>query len=162
MPNYLALFSGGKLAEIRVQAVTKELLALSGEISEHGITVSEADCRELAEFRRDVLIESERIETGLGAVGRIATEFADSGYVDQQNFVQVVEDLTECFYTLKNETEGKASDDQVMEFLHYLFETAVGGDTSRMYEAQAMDDFVSAMRGDLRYKDPEDDEKDGD
>lgn len=131
-------------------------MALNDDIAEHGIVLSEEDCKDIAEFRHEALLESDRVEVGLGIAGRIVREFADSGYVDQHSFRQVVEDLLECFYTLKNETEDKATDDQVMEFLHYLFETAVGGDTSRLYDAEEMDAFVSQMRGDLRFKEFED------
>lgn len=128
-------------------------MALNDEIAEHGIVLSAEDCKDIAEFRHEALMESDRIEAGLGIAGRIVREFADSGYVDKTNFRQVVEDLIECFYTLKNETDEKATDDQVMEFLHYLFEVAVGGDTSRLYEAEAMDAFVAQMRGDKRFED---------
>ena len=161
MPNYLALFHDNKLVSARNKIISSQLMALNEEISEHGIVLSEADCKDIAEFRHDALMESDRVEVGLGIAGRIVREFAESGYVDQKNFRQVVEDLLECFYTLKNETEDKATDDQVMEFLHYLFEVAVGGDTSRLYEAEAMDAFVSQMRGDLRFKEFEDTVDDG-
>ena len=161
MPNYLALFHDNKLVSARNKIISGQLMALNEEISEHGIVLSEADCKDIAEFRHDALMESDRVEVGLGIAGRIVREFAESGYVDQKNFRQVVEDLLECFYTLKNETEDKATDDQVMEFLHYLFEVAVGGDTSRLYEAEAMDAFVSQMRGDLRFKEFEDTVDDG-
>ena len=133
-------------------------MALNDDIAEHGIVLSEADCKDIAEFRHEALMESDRVEAGVGIAARIIREFADSGYVDQRNFRQVVEDLLECFYTLKNETEDKATDDQVMEFLHYLFEVAVGGDTAHLYEAEAMDAFVAQMRGDLRFKEFEDTE----
>lgn len=156
MANYLELFNSKGLVAFRNKIVTGQLMELNKEIEENGIVLSEADCKDIAEFRHDVLVETERVDVGLGIVGRIIKEFSDSGYVDQQNFRQVVEDLLECFYTVKNETEDKATDDQVMEFLHYLFEVAVGGDTSRLYEAEAMDAFVSQMRGDLRFKEYED------
>ena len=161
MPNYLALFNNNKLVSARNKIISGQLMALNDEIMEHGIVLSEADCKDIAEFRHEALMESDRVEVGLGIAGRIVREFADSGYVDRYNFRQVVEDLLECFYTLKNETEDKATDDEVMEFLHYLFEVAVGGDTSRLYEAEAMDAFVSRMRGDLRFKEFEDTVDDG-
>lgn len=151
MPDYLVLFQNKQLIAAQNQAIAGQLISLNDEIAEHGITLSEADCKDIAEFRHDALVESERVEVGLGAAGRIVREFADSGYVDKHNFRQVVEDLLECFYTLKNETEEKANDDLVMEFLHYLFEEVVGGDTSRLYESQALDDFVSQVRGDKRF-----------
>ena len=162
MSNYLELFNSKGLVAARNKVISGQLMALNKDIEENGIVLSESDCKDIAEFRHDVLMETERIDVGLGIVGRIVKEFSDSGYVDQQNFRQVVEDLLECFYTVKNETEDKATDDQVMEFLHYLFEVAVGGDTSRLYEAEAMDAFVSQMRGDLRFKEYEDTVDDGD
>ena len=150
MPNYLSLFQNKQLVAARNLVIANQLIALNDEIAEHGITLSQVDCKDIAEFRHEALTECERIEVGLGAAGRIVKEFADSGYVDKYNFRQVVEDLLECFYTLKNETEDKASDDQVMGFLHYLFEDVVGGDTSKLYDTQELDDFVSYMRGDKK------------
>jgi hypothetical protein len=158
MHNYLAILNSSELVSIRNKVISGQLMALNDDILENGIVLSEADCKDIAEFRHEALMESDRVEVGLGIIGRIVREFSDSGYVDQRNFRQTAEDLLECFYTLKNETEDKATDDQVMEFLHYLFEEACGGDTSRLYEAEAFDNFVSVMRGDLRFKEPEDTE----
>lgn len=161
MPNYLAVFQNKELAALRNTVIANELFALNEKIEEHGMVLSREDCKDIAEFRADALMESDRIEVGLGAAGRIVKEFADSGYVDKYNFRQVVEDLLECFYTLKNETEEKASDDLVMEFLHYLFENVLGGDTSKIYDAQELDDFVSSVRGDKRFKEADDGELSG-
>lgn len=160
MPDYLVLFQNQQLVSAQNKFIAGQLISLNDEIAEHGITLSEADCKDIAEFRHDALVECERVEVGLGAAGRIIREFANSGYVDKYNFRQVVEDLLECFYTLKNETEEKANDDLVMEFLHYLFEEVVGGDTSKLYEAQAFDDFVSQVRKDKRFTEKPTEKKD--
>ena len=155
MTDYLSIFEDKQLISVQNKMVANQLMQLNDSISENGVVLSQADCTDIAEFRRDALIESERLEIGLGIVGRIVTEFSDSGFVDQNNFRQVVEDLLECFYTLKNETEDKATDDQVMEFLHYLFEQEVGGDTERLYSSEAIGNFVASMRGTKRYVDYE-------
>lgn len=155
MSNYLELFNSKGLVAARNKVISGQLMALNDEIAENGIVLSEADCKDIAEFRHEVLLDTERVDVGLGIVGRIVKEFSESGYVDQRNFRQVVEDLLECFYTLKNETEDKATDDQVMEFLHYLFEDVVGGDTERLYNSEAIGNFVAMMRGTKRYVDYE-------
>ena len=155
MSNYLELFNSKGLVAARNKVISGQLMALNDEIAENGIVLSEADCKDIAEFRHEVLLDTERVDVGLGIVGRIVKEFSESGYVDQRNFRQVVEDLLECFYTLKNETEDKATDDQVMEFLHYLFEQEVGGDTERLYSSEAIGNFVASMRGTKRYVDYE-------
>lgn len=161
MPNFLSLFQNKQLATLQNREIANQLIQLNTVTEEYGLTLSKADCMDIAEFRFDALIESERIEIGTGAVGRIIKEFCDSGYVDQRNFRQIIEDLLECFYTIKNETEDKATDDQVMEFLHYLFENVIGGDTSKLYDSEELDIFVSKVRGDnRRYDDEPDDDTD--
>ncbi len=144
MPNYLAIFQNNMLVSAQNQYISKELLALNDSIRENGIVLSSADCKSIAQFRSEALAENERVEVGVGAVGRIIEEFSDSGYVNQQNFRAVVEGLLECFYTIKTETNDLVSDDEVMEFLKYLFETEAGGDITKLYESTAFDTFISA------------------
>ena len=147
MSNYLSILEDKQLVAVQNRMVAAQLMKLNDTIAENGVVLSEADCKDIAEFRYETLVESQRIEIGMGIVGRIVTEFSDSGYVDRNNFSQVVEDLLECFYVIKNETEDRASDDQVMEFLHYLFEVSVGGDTSKLYDSEDFDRFVSVVLG---------------
>ena len=149
MPNYLALFQSKQLAAVQQAEFASQLISLNEITEKHGITLSQKDCSDIAEFRADALSESQRLEIGTGAAGRIIEEFCDSGYVDRSNFRQVVEDLLECFYTLKNETDDLVSDDAIIEFLHYLFEEAVGGDTSKIYESPALDEFVKNAKRDI-------------
>ncbi len=143
MPNYLAVFQNNMLVSAQNQYISKELLALNDTIRENGIVLSSADCKGIAQFRSEALAENERVEVGVGAVKRIIEEFSDSGYVNQQNFRAVVEGLLECFYTIKTETNDLVSDDEVMEFLKYLFETDAGGDINKLYESTAFDTFIT-------------------
>ena len=149
MPNFIALFQNKQLTALRNKVFASQLISLNADTEKHGITLSKADCADIAEFRTDALAECERIEVGLGATERIIKEFCDSGYVNQANFRQTVEDLLECFYTIKNETDDLVSDDTVMEFLHFLFETVLGGDTSKIYEATELDEFIATVKRDI-------------
>jgi len=142
MPNYLAVFQSGGITEMEKRYVAKELMLLSDKTAEYGITLSERDCVDIAECRYESLKENERIEVGLGATQRIIEEFCDSGYVSQMNFRETVEGLLECFYMIKTETLDKVSDDEVLEFLKYLFETECGGDISKIYDSVALDAFI--------------------
>lgn len=134
------------LSEVHNRYVAHELTLLNEKTSEYGITLSEKDCAEIAEFRAETLRESERIEIGVGAVRRIIEEFCDSGYISQITFKDTVEGLLECFYTIKSETDDKVSDDEALKFLKYLFETEAGGDVSKLYECEAFDLFISGAR----------------
>ncbi len=147
MPNYLAVFQNNTLIGAQNRYVAGELMELNKTTEEYGIVLTGKDCAELAEFRSSALAESERIEVGVGAVKRIIEEFCESGYVSQSNFKETVEGLLECFYTIKSETDDKVSDDEVMEFLKYLFETEAGGDINKLYDSEAFDIFISRQGG---------------
>ncbi len=146
LPNYLSAFNSNMLSEVHNRYIAHELVSLNETTAEYGITLSEKDCAEIAEFRAETLKDNERIEIGVGAVRRIIEEFCDSGYISQNSFKDTVEGLLECFYTIKNETDDKIGDNEVLAFLKYLFETEAGGDVSKLYECEAFDLFISGAR----------------
>jgi hypothetical protein len=146
MPNYVELFSTGSVVELQTRFVAKELAAVSDYTANFGIVLSDRDCKEIAQTRNQLLRDTDRVELGVGIVKRIIMEFCDSGYIDQKNFVDTVEGLLECFYSLKTETEDKADDDTVLEFMVRLFENDAGGDVSKMYFCEAYDQFVAYAR----------------
>lgn len=154
MADYLALFvKSGMLSEVHTKYVAGQLISLNSYTEQHGIVLSQADCKDIAECRSDLLVKTERIEIGLGAVKRIIERFCDSGYVDQRTFAGVVEELLECFYAIKNETDDKASDDEVLAFLEIAFETT-GGDVSKIYMLPQFEIFIRKANG--TYVNPDD------
>lgn len=157
MPNYLALFHSSMLSEVHNRYIASDLITLNEHTAMRGIVLSERDCTEIAQCRGNLLVESERIEVGSGAVRRIIEEFCESGYVNQQNFKSVVQDLLECFYTIKTETEDKVDDETVLEFLKYIFENDAGGDVSKIYFCDAFEHFINTGRSDGFIKRPEND-----
>ena len=155
MPDYLAVFKSGMLSEVHNRYIAKELAALNEHTVQHGIVLSERDCTDIAQCRSELLVESERIEVGAGAVQRIIEEFCESGYVSQRTFKDTVEGLLECFYTIKTETEDKVDDETVLEFLKYIFENDAGGDVTRIYFCDAFEQFITTGKSD-GFKNPKD------
>lgn len=158
MPNYLAVFQSGEIAELEKRYVAKELMLLGEKTSEYGITLSEKDCTDIAECRYESLKENERIEVGIGAVREIIEAFCDSGYVNQLNFRETVEGLLECFYMIKTETEDRVSDEEVLDFLKYLFEYEAGGDVTKIYDSEALDAFISGENNAFAFGAEDEDE----
>lgn len=130
------------LSEVHNRYVAKELLASNERTAIYGIVLSEQDCKEIAECRSQLLMETERIEIGTGAARRIIEEFCDCSYVDPRNFKDTVAGLLECFYTIKNETEDTISDDKVLRFIRLVFETEAGGDVAAIYNTDAFETFI--------------------
>lgn len=139
------------LTDAHNQYIAKELLALNKHTEQSGIILSQKDCTEIAECRSELLVENERIEIGAGAVTRIIERFCDSGYVDQRTFKDAVQGLLECFYAIKSETEDRADDDTVLDFLEYAFE-ATGGDIAKIYMIEAFDAFIASFNAPTEKK----------
>ena len=146
MPDYLAIFQSGMVTEIHNRYIAAELMQLNKHTEQYGIVLSAEECRSIAECRSELLRDNERIEVGIGAAKRIIEEFCDSGYVDKNNFTDVIEGLLDCFYSLKTDTDDKADDDTVIEFLKQVFEKDAGGDVSKIYFCTAYDEFVNYFK----------------
>ena len=146
MPNYIELFSTSSVIELQNRAVAKELVSVNEYTSSFGIVLSDKDCREIAEARNRFLRDTDRVEVGIGAVRRIITEFCDSSYIDPRTFATTVEELLECFYTIKTETEDTVDDDTVLEFMLELYETVAGGIVDRIYYTEAYGQFIRYAR----------------
>ena len=143
MPDYLSVFTGGLISDIHNSHIAKEIASLNKLTEDYGLTLSQEDCREIAETRAEILSETERIEVGTGAVRKIIEEFCDSGYVSPQNYKDTIEGLLECFYTIKSETDDRADDETVIAFLKDVFENDAGGDVSKIYSSVAFDEFIA-------------------
>ncbi len=142
MPDFLSLFKSGMLSSAQTAYIAHELLALNKTTEQSGIVLSKKDCKEIAEYRGELLVRAERIEVGAGAVTKIIERFCDSGYVDRRTFKDTVNQLLECFYEIKTETEDRLDDETVLDFIEYMFEKEVGGDAARICMSQAYDDFI--------------------
>ena len=152
MPDYLSLFvRSGALSTGHNKYIASQLVSLNDYTVQHGIVLSQKDCNEIAQVRAELLIENERIEMGVGAAQRIIEEFCDSGYVDQHTFKDTVEELLECFYTIKNETDDKVDDETVINFLKFAFE-ATGGDVSKIYMLDIFANYIRKINSDKDKK----------
>ena len=89
--------------------------------------MTEDEAKELVITRETALRDNARVEFGIGAVKLIIEEFADSPYIDQANYAQTLNELTDLFYYIKSETDDKISDRELVDKLKYLYENTCGG-----------------------------------
>ncbi len=153
MPDFLTVFKGGMISDVQNTYIANQLLALNKTTKQSGIVLTKSDCAEIAQCRGELLVQTERIEVGAGAVSKIIEMFCDSGYVDQRTFKDTVNALLECFYEIKTQTDDNLDDEAVLGFLLYMFENEVGGDVSKICMSTAYDDFIRYGKyGDLKKK----------
>lgn len=100
----------------------ENLLALNQETSKYGLELSREDALALAETRRIALQASGRVEFGAPVLEKIILAFSRSRYLYQYDYAPALHELLEAFFLLKNETEDRFSDDDLIDFLFDCFE----------------------------------------
>ena len=80
----------------------------------------------LAKQRAELLAEVERVEFGSPAIATIAEAVAGSPFLLQDNVVDVLTELQEVFYTLRNDLSIDIPDTEVVEALRGCFDTYEG------------------------------------
>lgn len=124
-----------------------ELLACNDYLKRYGggLVLSESDVRMLVENRSRVLRNYGRMEFGAGTLSKLARTFAASADIPKNEFVSVLEELTEIFYAFKNEVDNEASDDELILAMYQGFCADCHGSTellSAMNPRKLIDVYV--------------------
>lgn len=133
------------------EAVKRDILAKNEATAEHGLTLTESEAAELAEVRRRALAESERIEIGSGAILRLIDSFSTSTFAYRDNYANILGELLEIFYYIKNETNDLISDEKLVATLKHFFEYRCGGDIE-LLTGRELDTLLRYFRGEVCAK----------
>ncbi len=104
-----------------------ELLDSLEGVLPFGLSLSYEELTELLACRLRVLRETGRVEFGEGILPMLIRRFADSPYVDNQNFAAVLAELQEAFYYFKNECNDRFSDEDLLDFMLAVFNGKAAG-----------------------------------
>ena len=108
----------------------KEDGALLPAINEHlavaGLSITLEDAVMLAKQRAELLAKVERVEFGPPAIATIAEAVAASPFLMQDNVVDVLTELQEAFYALRNDLSIDIPDAEIVEALRGGFDTYEG------------------------------------
>ncbi|MBP1756681.1 MAG: hypothetical protein H6Q59_3079 [Firmicutes bacterium] len=91
------------------------------------LQLSEQEILQLVENRKEVLELTGRVEFGGGVIQKIIMEFADSVYINQQDYVDTLIELQECFYHFKNESLEELTDDELIKLMKMYFDDVCQG-----------------------------------
>ncbi len=118
-----------------------------------GLQLTEADIHELLENRKEALEKSGRIEFGGGVIQKIIIEFADSPFIDQDNFTETLMRLQECFYYFKNEALEELSDDELIGIMKKYYDDECQGSIEYL-STSILENYCRDIRyGTKEYKD---------
>ncbi len=123
MEDYLDIVNERKKIEIANIKKCNELT------SKYGLTLSDRQIFNLLEKRKEILIDTGRIEFRGGVIEKIIKEFCNSPYINKENYERTLYELIEMFYEYKNETMDLVTDDELIEFMKKSFDGVCKGDT---------------------------------
>lgn len=109
------------------QQMVTEIRKCNEHTSKYGLTLTENDIHDLVENRQEELEKRGRIEFGGGITQKIIIEFADSPYLYQDNYLETLIGLQECFYYFKNESLEELTDDELIRLMKKYFDDACQG-----------------------------------
>lgn len=137
---------------IALQPVSREILDLNTVSQNYGLILSEEEARELSDTRNTALTENERIETGVGAVAKIIKRFCTSHYVTQENYPQILNEVTALFYYIKTDTADKISDNDLIDELFKRFELRCHGSVDTLVSVEGERIIRMVNSGDHYYE----------
>ncbi|MCT8977712.1 DUF6323 family protein [Clostridium sp. CX1] len=105
-----------------------ELQQINEKTLEYGLKLSDKDITAIIERRTEVLKGNGRVEFGGGIITKIISNFCDSPYILQHNYVEIIDDLIETFYYYKNETMEEISDEELINLMKEYFDNRCQGD----------------------------------
>ena len=145
----LELFKGALLSNVS----KNELSALNEHTASYGLVLTENDVRSLTEARNDCLSSCGRVEFGKPIFIKLAQALCSSPYISSKNYTEIIIQIQDTFFTLKNDLSTSVSDDEIIDALVMIFNEAAHGSPDFL-NSVSTDDVLKIIRdGDFRSVD---------
>ena len=112
----------GRMLLSNQQLTINEILDLNKFTEKRGLLLNEKQAISLINNRNRCLKELGRIEIGSGTLEKIIYTFYTSSYIDKDNYLEILEELTNIFYLYQNEFDNKLTDEQIIEYIKKSYE----------------------------------------
>lgn len=100
---------------------TDTILACNEKTAAYGLILTEKQAAALTAIRADTLKKTGRIEFGNGVMDKLILAFCDSPYISKETYEDTLHELIDLFYSFKNETADRVSDDTLIETMKQAF-----------------------------------------
>ena len=107
--------------------VIDNLLEINSYTQQHGLVMTETIAKEIAEARQAALRDYGRVDFSSDTTARLVKAFSQSYYITQETFSEIIGEIIELFYFIKNELGNTLSDDDLISEMLIVFnETCFG------------------------------------
>lgn len=134
------------LGERRCREELVLLEEINTDTAAFGLTLTQEDAGELIVSRNACLAKYQRVEFGKGILDKLIYTFCDSRYMEQDEYLETLEQLLDVFYGFKQASEDKLTDEELLTFMKEQFETVCYGDVEYL-QSTCLERFTKAIRG---------------
>lgn len=103
-----------------------ELLKINDESSAYGLILTPQDVEEIIKSRGYSLNNYGRIDLNMDVTKKLINKIYTSQYTDKDDYVEIINDLQDIFYYLKNETLDEISDNEIIDVIVEFYEKTSG------------------------------------
>lgn len=127
----------------------EKILACNDYLSAYGdgLSLTKADAALLLATRESALKNAGRVEFGGGCIEKLAKAFCTSPDIQKEEFVTVLSDLVDIFYSYKNETDYVISDDELIEAMRQAFDGSCHGSVALLAAKSAREILQLSLTG---------------
>lgn len=125
----------------------RDIVALNDKTKEYGLVLTPNDVKTMITSRNKVLHDYARVELSTEVLKELIELYAASPYMDQNHYVETLNDLQEIFYYLRNETEDKINDVKLINQMMDYFNGSCAGSVELL--RSKMEQLAENFRSDL-------------
>ena len=129
-----------------------QILKTNETSKENGLTLTEEEAKALVAARGDTLREERRVEFGDSISPKLIRTFADSSFLNQEDYAETIARLQEIFFLYKNESMDMVSDDELLGIMKNAYENESAGDLEYL-EGTALEAFARSVRAGENWAD---------
>ncbi|MEN6328174.1 MAG: DUF6323 family protein [Syntrophomonas sp.] len=104
-----------------------EVLKTNEESKKYGLVLTAEEANVVIETRNLAIKNYGRVELGIEVVKKIIAAFCTSPYINPQDYASTLNELIEIFYYMKNETEDRIGDDELIGIMKEYFNNSCRG-----------------------------------
>ncbi|MEN6463331.1 MAG: DUF6323 family protein [Syntrophomonas sp.] len=104
-----------------------EVLKTNEESKKYGLVLTAEEANVIIETRNLAIKNYGRVELGIEVVKKIIAAFCTSPYINSQDYASTLNELIEIFYYMKNETEDRIGDDELIGIMKEYFNNSCSG-----------------------------------
>ncbi|OJU15033.1 MAG: hypothetical protein BGN88_03145 [Clostridiales bacterium 43-6] len=145
------------MQELQNEREVTALTSLNEDTIDYRLTLTHTQIREIIQHKNETLKNLGRVEIGSSVVNKIITAFCDSSYINQREYAQILNELTETFFLYKNETMDRISDDDLIEIMKEGYEGICGG-SIELLQGKVLEALVQRIKFGFEEEESDDEE----